>query len=329
MDFFLRYLRKKAGVIGFFLLCMGIFLLVFALYRLPPSAVAYPAALCMMLGGGFLAADYRRALRRHRSLTALARLPEELMEDLPPAAGPLEEDYQALLQALRDQLAQLRAAAQTGAADMKMYCTLWVHQIKTPIAAMHLRLQSEDTDLSRQLTEELVRVEQYVDMVLAYFRLETGSGDYVFGEYDLDGILRAAIRRFAPQFIRKKIRLDYAPIHQKVLTDEKWLCFVVEQLLSNALKYTPAGTISITLEEPMTLCVRDTGIGIAPEDLPRIFELGYTGFNGRTDKRASGIGLYLCQRICRNLGHGIAAESEPGKGTVIRLRLDRERFHGE
>ena len=104
---------------------------------------------------------------------------------------------------------------------------------------------------------------------------------------------------------------------------------MVEQLLSNALKYTPAGSISVTWEEPGTLCVRDTGIGIAPEDLPRIFEMGYTGFNGRTDKRASGIGLYLCRRICGNLGHGITAESEPGKGTVIRLRLDRERFNGE
>ncbi len=323
MDFFPSYLRQKRGVLAFFALCAGVYALVFALFRLPWKAVAYPTILCLLLGGAFLAADYRRALLRHRTLTALAKLPAELMDPLPPADTGVERDYQALVQTLRDQLDQFRGAAQTSAADMKMYCTLWVHQIKTPIAAMHLRLQSEDTDLSRQLTEELVRVEQYVDMVLAYFRLESGSGDYVFREYDLDAIVRAAIRRFAPQFIRKKIKLEYEPVHVRVLTDEKWLCFVLEQLLSNALKYTPSGSISITLEEPMTLCVRDTGIGIAPEDLPRIFELGYTGFNGRTDKRASGIGLYLCQRICRNLSHGITAASEPGKGTVIRLRLDR------
>ena len=98
------------------------------------------------------------------------------------------------------------------------------------------------------------------------------------------------------------------------------------QLISNALKYTPAGKITIHLEEPCTLCVEDTGIGIASEDLPRIFDQGFTGHNGRTDKRASGLGLYLCRRICRNLGHSIAVESEPGKGTVVKLDLSRKKI---
>ena len=109
-----------------------------------------------------------------------------------------------------------------------------------------------------------------------------------------------------------------------MLTDEKWLSFVLEQLLSNALKYTPSGGVSVYMEAPATLCIADTGIGIAPEDLPRIFEPGYTGLNGRQDKRASGLGLYLCRRVCRNLGHGLTAQSEPGKGTVMRLDLSRK-----
>ena len=107
----------------------------------------------------------------------------------------------------------------------------------------------------------------------------------------------------------------------KVVTDEKWLSFVIEQLLSNALKYTASGGITISLEQPATLCIRDTGIGIAAEDLPRVFEKGYTGYNGRSDKRASGIGLYLCRRICYNLGHAISIESEAGCGTVVKLDL--------
>ena len=106
------------------------------------------------------------------------------------------------------------------------------------------------------------------------------------------------------------------------MTDEKWLLFVIDQILSNALKYTQQGCVSIYLESPKILCIRDTGMGIAPEDLPRIFEKGYTGYNGRTDKKASGLGLYLCARICHNLGHGISAESEPDKGTVIKLNLN-------
>ena len=114
-----------------------------------------------------------------------------------------------------------------------------------------------------------------------------------------------------------------------MLTDEKWLSFVLEHLISNALKYTPSGKVTIRLEEPSTLCVEDTGIGIAPEDLPRIFDQGFTGHNGRTDKRASGLGLYLCRRVCRNLGHSIAVESEPGKGTTIKLDLSRKKLAAE
>ncbi len=110
----------------------------------------------------------------------------------------------------------------------------------------------------------------------------------------------------------------------KVLTDGKWLTFVIEQLLSNALKYTNTGSITIEQEYPMILCIRDTGIGIAPEDLPRVFEKSYTGYNGRTDKKASGIGLYLCKRICDNLGHHITIESSLESGTVARINLEHK-----
>ena len=144
----------------------------------------------------------------------------------------------------------------------------------------------------------------------------------LFRECRVDKIVKSAIRKFAAQFIRKGIRLEYTPIDACVVTDEKWLIFVVEQLLSNALKYTPRGTVTIYWENEC-LCIRDTGIGIAPEDLPRIFDRGYTGDTGRSDKKATGLGLYLCRRICKNLGHGISAESTPGKGTLIRLDLSR------
>ena len=173
----------------------------------------------------------------------------------------------------------------------------------------------------RALREELRRIEQYVEMVLCYLRLDSNSTDYVIREYDLDEIVKQAVRRHAATFIRKKLRLEYEPLGARVVTDEKWLLFVIDQVLSNALKYTNEGGIAITLETPKTLCIRDTGIGIAPEDLPRIFEKGYTGDNGRSDKKASGIGMYLCSRICANLGHGISITSTPGQGTEVRIDL--------
>jgi signal transduction histidine kinase len=167
-------------------------------------------------------------------------------------------------------------------------------------------------------------------MVLTYLRLESDGTDYVIREYDLDDIVRPAVKKLSGDFIGKKLTLAYEPLNTTVLTDEKWLSFVIEQLLTNAVKYTPAGgTVSICLEPPKTLCIRDTGIGIAPEDLPRIFEHGYTGLVGRADKRASGLGLYLCRRVCKNLGHKIRAESKPGEGTVMRVDLDTKQRASE
>ena len=127
---------------------------------------------------------------------------------------------------------------------------------------------------------------------MTFLRLDSESTDYVLKEYALDPIICQAVRKYAPAFIMRKLTLDYKPVDVSVVTDEKWLLFVIEQLLSNALKYTLSGSVSIYLETPRTLCIADTGIGIAPEDLPRIFERGYTGINGRDDKKASGIGLY-------------------------------------
>lgn len=175
---------------------------------------------------------------------------------------------------------------------------------------------------------ELMRIEQYVEMVLCFLRLDSDSTDYVLKEYRLDDIIRPAIRKLAPQFIMKKLSLVYDTIDRQVLTDEKWLGFVVEQVLTNAVKYTSSGSVKISCEDNK-LIIKDTGIGIAPEDLPRIFDKGYTGFNGRMDRKASGIGLYLCRRICSNLGHNITAASVPGQGTEIVIELERNKLEVE
>ena len=217
-------------------------------------------------------------------------------------------------------------AAETRRGETVAYYTAWVHQIKTPIAAMRLTLQGEDTPAARRLTAELGRIEQYVDMALTYLRLEEGGSDYVIRPCSVDEVVRAAVRRFAGEFIDRRIRLDYEPVQWETVTDGKWLTFVVEQLLSNALKYTgQEGAIRI-YRQGDELCIADTGMGIAPEDLPRVFQMGYTGQNGRLDRRSSGIGLYLCRRICGNLRHGIRMESVPGKGTTVYLTLGRGDF---
>lgn len=162
-------------------------------------------------------------------------------------------------------------------------------------------------------------------MVLGYLKIEDRSSDLVFQHYLLSDLVKQAIRKYANQFIRKNIKLELAPMEVTVLTDEKWLVFVLEQLLSNALKYTNQGTISIYLDphQPKTLIIQDSGIGIASEDLPRIFERGYTGYNGRMDKKATGIGLYLCQKILAKLSHQIKITSQINLGTKVMINLER------
>ena len=145
----------------------------------------------------------------------------------------------------------------------------------------------------------------------------------------LDDAVRASVRRFAGEFIDRGLKLDFRPGGAQVLTDAKWLGFMLDQLISNALKYTPSGGVTIEMEGETTLAIRDSGIGISPQDLPRIFERGYTGRNGRADQRASGIGLYLCRRIADNLGHALYAESEPGRGTVMRIDFPKREARHE
>ena len=323
MRLFLQYLRGKAGKIVAFFLFAVIFIVSFALYHLPLAAVWYPSVLCVILGLAVLLLDFRRVKARHETLRLiLCQLPT-LPETLPAAHTVPEEDYRALVQALCAQQQALETRMNAQYQDMLDYYTLWAHQIKTPIASMRLCLQQEDTPQARRLLQELSRAEQYVEMVMVYLRLTDGGSDFVLRTCDLDAIVRQAVRRFAGEFITRKLKLCYEPLNAACVTDEKWLLFVVEQVLSNALKYTREGSITITMEHPKTLVIRDTGIGIAPEDLPRIFEKGYTGYNGRGDQKASGLGLYLCRTICRKLGHSITAESALDEGTAIRIGLSQ------
>ena len=161
-------------------------------------------------------------------------------------------------------------------------------------------------------------------MVLQYLRLENMNSDLLIKRYALDDLVKQAIRKYSKSFIRKRLKLNYDSLNRWVLTDEKWLVFVLEQILSNAIKYTNAGEVSIYMdpEEPCTLVIEDTGIGIEREDLPRVFEKGFTGYNGRLNKKSTGIGLYLCLRILKKLSHTIRIESEVGKGTKIKIGLD-------
>lgn len=320
---FLYYLREHVLTILLFVLCAAIFSTVFSLYEFPLTAVLYPSALCLLSGILILLFRFPSYVERHKQRQQFLHSIELNYRRLPKGQTLAEEDERQLLFALGQLYQKQETEYQLREQQSIDYYTTWIHQIKTPISVMRLLLQSEDTEEHRELSAELFRIEQYVEMVLCYLRLGSDSTDYIFHEIPLDPIIRQAVRKFASQFVRKRIRLIYEPTEARVLTDEKWLSFLLEQLLSNALKYTNRGEIHITVEDKV-IHISDTGIGIAPEDLPRIFEQGFTGYNGRLDKKSTGIGLYLCKQACQRLSIGISAESQIGTGSVFSLDLNAD-----
>lgn len=320
MKLFLAYIRHHNKHIAMLALFACVFAAVLYLYTLPVEAVAYAAILCAAIGFVFFLYGLNRFRKKHKYLLEMENHLGESIDSLPPPAELIEADYQRLLRALFALKVEADARAQARYQDQSEYYTLWAHQIKTPISAARLLLQSGDAPADA-LLEQLFAIEQYVETALQYLRMESMSSDLLIRQVPLHDLVKQAVRKYAKLFIHKQIALNLAPIENTVLTDEKWLVFVLEQILSNALKYTRSGTITIHCEPDDTLVIADTGIGIRAEDLPRVFERGYTGFNGRADKRSTGIGLYLCSEILRRLSHGIAIESEVNRGTRVKLFL--------
>lgn len=329
MKFLYRYGKSRCRALLLALVFCAVFVGSFLLYHLPLQAMVYPALLCLGIALTVGIVDCLRIRCKHTALTRIRTVADVQSELLPLPDTVCEEDYAEILQLLREEQLYSHARLDEKYGNMVAYYTVWVHQIKTPIASMHLHLQNEDSALSRQLTSDLHRIEQYVEMVLTFLRLDSETTDYVFRACDLDTVVCSAVKKFSSDFIERKLKLVYEPLNRTVVTDEKWLSFVVEQVLSNALKYTPSGEITVTVEGEATLRIRDTGIGIAPEDLPRIFENGYTGCNGRSDRKASGIGLYLCRRICFELGHRMTVSSVLHEGTTVDIDLSQRRTEAE
>ena len=315
------YIKQNIKVIFLFIVFALVFGIVFSLYDLEIEAIYYSVMLCSFIGLIYICINFINYYKKHIQLYKLQNEISISLENLPSPKTLMEEDYTNLILTLNKEYKTYISKSDIAKSDMIDYYTMWVHQIKTPISAMKLLIQTSESEISSDLSSELFKIEQYVEMVLSYIRLGSNKNDFVLKEYDLDNIVRQAIRKYAPLFIRKKINLDFQPTTYKVLTDEKWLVFVIEQLLSNAIKYTNKGKISIYPLEDKKLVIEDTGIGISQEDIPRIFDKGFTGYNGRTDKKATGLGLYLCKNILDKLSHKISIESEVGVKTKVILDL--------
>lgn len=298
-----------------FAVCGLMMAAVMLLNNIPGHEICYGLLLCFVLLILIVGGDFCGYAKKYWRLKEMEYTVTVSVDGLIETKEPLQQEYQILLKELFEENTRLTNEAVHRERDLMEYYTMWVHQIKTPIAALKLLLQEHEGEREEEL-QELFRIEQYAQMALQYMRLGSETTDFVLKRVELDDVIREAVHKYVRQFIRKKIALNYEEVNRAVLTDEKWLEFVIEQLLSNALKYTAKGSISIYMEDDR-LAIADTGIGIRQEDLPRVCEKGYTGYNGHADKCSTGIGLYLCSSILKKLGHTLTITSEEGKGSRI------------
>lgn len=317
---FFCYIRYCRSFLFWAAVCTAIFFVLFFLYGVDWKAVWYPLLLCIFFSTVLFLIGFLRFVKKHKMLQQMKNDICVLAEELPAAEGLIEQDYTELLACLGREMRKELTLYRQQKKEKEEYYAAWVHQIKAPIAVMQLILQASDIQENRELLLELFRIEQYAEMALCYIRLEDDVSDLVLKEYPLDPIIRASVRKYAAQFVHRHIRLEYRGTDARVLTDEKWLSFMIEQLLSNAVKYTKEGYVTISAEGSV-LKIADTGIGIAPEDVARIFEKGFTGYNGRADKKSTGIGLYLVKKAADRLGHRVTVESEQNKGTVFTVDM--------
>lgn len=312
-------------IVVFFILSFTLLFSFFAfLYNYSLDAVFYTFVTTYFLLFIMFCIHFYLYYQKHIKLLQLEKHVAISLHELPTTSSLIEKDYQKLLHTLLNQYQSTLTIHSQYQEEIYDYYSLWVHQIKTPIAAMKLLLEAATPKDNEKLLE-LQKIEQYVEMVLQYLRLGSMSSDLVIKSHSLDEIIRDVIKKQASFFIHKKIKLQYTPIQTNVITDAKWFRLVIEQILTNSLKYTSHGMISIYIDpnNEHLLVIEDTGIGIYKEDLPRVFERGFTGYNGRINQRSTGIGLYLCKKIMDNLHHSISISSIVDQGTKVIINLEQ------
>lgn len=338
---FIHYIRDRFRLILAYGLIVLVLFILTVLYKYEKGIANMSYAVIIILFFFLCAAIPDYMIYRHRCRKLYDALDNGGESDylLPEPKGYVEELYYKIVCETQKDKRKLISNLDEKKQDMADYYTMWIHQIKTPIAALKLVLgrEREENSSGRRAKEELFKIERYAEMALHYARLDSMSADMLFKEYEVAGIIRQAVKKYSILFIGSGLGFTMEEFSCRAITDEKWLGFVVEQVLSNALKYTDTGGISIygaeengeRVKEKETAAVKyvvieDTGIGIRECDLPRVFERGFTGYNGRMGMKSTGIGLYLCREIMDKLAHTIKIESTVGKGTRVFLGFQQD-----
>ena len=311
-QFFLAYLRSRSRLFVYLLSLTFLVLLFQFLFAGLGIYFLYFFLLCCFVTILFFTWDILAEMQVYR---------QEILYGGREAESPLEIVLAEKLEAREMELYQQSSDSERKLTDLLDYYTLWVHQIKTPIAASQLLVaEVADRQLKQQLEQEIFKIDSYTNLVLQYLRLESFHDDLVLKQVQIEDLVKEIIRKYALFFIQKGLNVNLYDLDKEIVTDKKWLLVVIEQIISNSLKYTKEGGLEIYMEG-QELCIKDTGIGIKNSDVLRVFERGFSGYNGRLTQQSSGLGLYLSKKISEELGHQIRIESEVGKGTTVRIQF--------
>ncbi|WP_311520193.1 sensor histidine kinase [uncultured Streptococcus sp.] len=311
-QFFLAYLRSRSRLFVYLISLTFLLLLFQFLFASLRIYFLYFFLLCCFVTILFFAWDILVEMQVYR---------QEILYGEREAQSPLERVLAEKLEAREMELYQQSSDSERKLTDLLDYYTLWVHQIKTPIAASQLLVaEVADRQLKQQLEQEIFKIDSYTNLVLQYLRLESFHDDLVLKQVQIEDLVKEIIRKYALFFIQKGLNVNLYDLDKEIVTDKKWLLVVIEQIISNSLKYTKEGGLEIYMEG-QELCIKDTGIGIKNSDVLRVFERGFSGYNGRLTQQSSGLGLYLSKKISEELGHQIRIESEVGTGTTVRIKF--------
>ncbi|MBG9981197.1 sensor histidine kinase [Facklamia sp. DSM 111018] len=223
----------------------------------------------------------------------------------------LEEENQWL----KDEIKSLKEQRSSNMKEMESYFILWIHQMKTPITAAKLLLANSK---NQTLTSLLLDIENYSHLAMSYLKLTHPDPDMLITKVKMDDLIKPLLKKYSPVFIQTKTKLDYQPIRVEVITDANWSQLMVEQVLNNALKYSEGKRISIYFKDHY-LTIEDQGPGISHEDLPKIFDKGYAGFNGKLNEKSSGLGLFIVKSIAQRLDQKVSVESQYGHGSKFTI----------
>ncbi|MDF2670191.1 MAG: sensor histidine kinase [Paenibacillus sp.] len=333
---FIQYLKVKRYFLALYVLLM---LFVSAIMLVNPnqqhvlSNIVYTNVSCGFFTALYLIIGFFYKNAYYRELQSLLERDAELhTASLPEPQNEEQKLHLRLIEQWNNAHNQQLQKLQDEKRDHQEYILSWIHEVKLPIAASRLLIENsmdKTVDfLVDKLEDEIDKIDQNVEQALYYSRIDSFSKDYFIADVSLSSILKASVKKYAKLFINKRIRFTMNEIPlQSVHSDSKWLAFIVDQLMANALKYTgEGGEISVRYEEDnkeRRLIIRDTGIGIKSEDIQRVFEKGFTGSNGRLYSKSTGIGLYLAKLLACKLGHDLSIRSVDGEFTEACIHFPR------